>query len=79
MHSLVKLTLFLGLLSFLLSSCKDEELNSLMEEYCNCLNDHEGDVIGRNTCITLMDSIQTKYKNQPRKLNKVIEKAGSCN
>lgn len=79
MHSLVKLTLSFGLFAILLPSCKDEELNSLMDEYCNCLNENEGDVIGRNSCITLMDSIQKKYENQPRKLNKVIEKAGKCN
>lgn len=79
MHSLIKLILSIGLFAILLTSCKDEELNSLMDEYCNCLNENEGDVIGRNSCITLMDSIQKKYENQPRKLNKVIEKAGSCN
>lgn len=80
MRKIKRFTSLLGFFLFLFTfSCKDEELNSLMDEYCDCINKYEGDELGRNTCITLIDSIQKKYKNQPRKLNKVIEKAGSCN
>lgn len=80
MRKLKKRGYFIMFILFILTlGCKDEELASLMDDYCDCLNENEGDVLGRNSCISLMDSIQNKYKNQPRKLNKVIEKAGECN
>jgi len=59
---------------FALSSCKDPEMDALMTDYCSCLNDHKGDIEGRFECIELMETIQKKYKNQPRKLQQVLEK-----
>ena len=74
-----KLTCFLVFGLFLLmSSCKDQELADAMEEYCKCIDEFKGDDLGRNTCFEYMDSLQKTYANQPRKLNKIIEKAGDC-
>lgn len=61
-----------------LSSCKDPEMDALMDDYCSCLHANKGDVEGRFECIELMDTIQEKYKNQPRKLQQVLEKTNDC-
>jgi hypothetical protein len=61
-----------------LSSCKDPEMDALMEDYCSCLHSNKGDLEGRIECIELMDTIQKKYKNQPRKLQQVLEKTNDC-
>jgi hypothetical protein len=53
-------------------------MDVLMEEYCSCLNKNKGDIEGRFECIDLMDSIQSKYKHQPRKLLQVIDKTNDC-
>lgn len=62
----------------LFTRCKDPEMDALMEEYCSCLNKNKGDLEGRFECIELMDSIQSKYKNQPRKLQQVLDKTNDC-
>jgi hypothetical protein len=61
-----------------LSSCKDPEMDALMEDYCSCLHSNKGDLEGRLECIELMNTIQEKYKNQPRKLQQVLEKTNDC-
>lgn len=61
-----------------LASCEDPELNELMDEYCDCINTTKYDQESNYECIELMDSIQKKYENQPRKLNKVLEKTNEC-
>lgn len=60
------------------TSCKDAEIDQVMTDYCECINSNKNNPEGRYECIQLMDSIQEVYSNQPRKLNKVIEKAGEC-
>lgn len=62
----------------ILTSCEDPELNDLMDDYCNCIRNSKQDQISNYECIELMDSIQSKYENQPRKLNKVLEKTNEC-
>lgn len=61
-----------------LASCDDPELNELMDDYCDCINTSKYDQSSNFECIELMDSIQKKYENQPRKLNKVLEKTNEC-
>tara|TARA_R100000951_G_C2546934_1_gene151177 strand:+ start:275 stop:502 length:228 start_codon:yes stop_codon:yes gene_type:complete len=61
-----------------LISCEDPELNELMDDYCDCINTSKYDQSNNFECIELMDSIQKKYENQPRKLNKVLEKTNEC-
>lgn len=62
----------------LFSSCEDPELNDLMDEYCECISSNRYNDSSNFECIELMDSIQKKYENQPRKLNKVLEKTNEC-
>jgi hypothetical protein len=62
----------------ILTSCEDPELNNLMDDYCDCIRTSKQDQISNYECIELMDSIQNKYQNQPRKLNKVLEKTNEC-
>ena len=66
------------LIIYSVSSCKDPEMDALMNDYCSCLHSNKGDIEGRLECIELMDSIQEKYKNQPRKLQQVLEKTNDC-
>lgn len=61
-----------------LASCEDPELDQLMDEYCDCINTSRFGESSNYECIELMDSIQNKYENQPRKLNKVLEKTNEC-
>lgn len=72
------LLFFAGLIAVLTSSCADPELDALMDDYCDCINRNKNSQAGQFECIELMDSIQEKYKNQPRKLNKVLEKTNEC-
>lgn len=73
------LSLFTLLLSFSFTGCNDPELDQLMDDYCNCIQkarfDHSNDY---DPCIEKMHSIKEKYKNQPRKLQKVYEKTDDC-
>jgi hypothetical protein len=78
MRKLFRLFVFLGTLSITLTGCKDPEFDQAMEEYCNCLNAYKGDPEGRYECIELIESMQEKYKNQPRKLNLIIERSAEC-
>lgn len=61
-----------------LYSCSDPELDAMMDDYCDCINRNKNFQAGQFECIELMDSIQEKYKRQPRKLNKVLEKTNEC-
>lgn len=74
---MLKLILGITIISFLVS-CEDPELNELMDEYCDCINTSKYAQESNFECIELMDSIQKKYKSQPRKLNKVLEKTNEC-
>lgn len=65
-------------LATLFFSCADPELDALMDDYCDCINRNKNFQAGQFECIELMDSIQAKYENQPRKLNKVLEKTNEC-
>jgi hypothetical protein len=71
-------TFIFGALLILTVSCKDQELEDAMMEYCKCIDEHKGDDLGRTECFEYMDSLQKVYANQPRKKNKIIEKAGEC-
>lgn len=68
----------LASISIILFGCKDAELEDAMYRYCKCIDNHKGDDLGRNKCVEIMDSLQSEYANQPRKLNKIIEKASDC-
>lgn len=59
-------------------SCKDQQLDDAMVEYCNCLDTYKGDDLGRTSCMEYMDSLQNVYAKHPRKLSKIIEKASEC-
>lgn len=61
-----------------LSSCEDPELDALMEEYCDCISDSRYEESKHIECIEKMDAIKEKYKEQPRKLQKVLEKTDEC-
>lgn len=74
---MLKLIIGISLIGFLVS-CEDPELNDLMDDYCECISTTRYDKASNFECIELMDSIQNKYKNQPRKLNKVLEKTNEC-
>lgn len=69
--------LFISIL-FIFSSCKDEELNEEMEAYCACIDKYKTDPEGRIECIEMMEALQEKYKQQPRKLSKLVEKTNDC-
>lgn len=62
----------------LLSACADPELDALMDDYCDCINRNKNRQDIQFECVEIMDTIQQKYKNQPRKLNKVLEKTNEC-
>ncbi|PWH82945.1 hypothetical protein [Brumimicrobium oceani] len=70
--------LFTVLFSTLLNSCEDPELDALMSDYCDCISASRYDDSKHIECIEKMDSIKTKYKEQPRKILKVIEKTDEC-
>lgn len=74
----MKNLIYLLSLATLLFSCADPELDSLMDDYCDCINRNKSFEAGQFECIELMDSIQEKYKNQPRKMSKVLEKTNEC-
>ena len=62
----------------LFTSCEDPELDTLMDDYCNCISASRYDSSKHIECIEKMDSIKIKYKEQPRKILKVIEKTDEC-
>lgn len=64
--------------STLLFSCEDPELDALMSDYCDCISASRYDTSKHFECIEKMDSIKTKYKEQPRKILKIIEKSDDC-
>lgn len=74
----MKNVFYLFSLIVVLSSCSDPELDAMMDDYCDCINRNKNFQAGQFECIELMDSIQKKYKSQPRKLNKVLEKTNEC-
>lgn len=59
-------------------SCSDPELDNLMDDYCNCIQKARYDPSMRYECIEKMDTIKEKYKNQPRKMQEVLEKTNEC-
>lgn len=59
-------------------SCEDPELDEIMADYCECISESRYDDSKHFECIEKMDSIKEKYKNQPRKILKVIEKTDEC-
>jgi len=65
-------------LALTIQGCKDAELDGLMDEYCSCLQKNRFDPEGRYECIEMMEAMNEKYKHQPRKLNKIIEKTDEC-
>lgn len=70
--------IFIAFVLLFTSSCKDQELDDAMMEYCKCIDEYKGDDLGRVKCFEYMDSLQEVYANQPRKKNKLIEKASEC-
>lgn len=68
----------LGIIIIGFARCDDPELDAMMEDYCDCISQSRYDKSLHNKCIDKMDSIQAKYKNQPRKLNMVLEKTDQC-
>lgn len=74
--NLNQLTVILLLFSFV--ACKDAEIDQAMDEYCTCIDKYKSDPEGRLECIDFMNDLQEKYKNQPRKLNLIIEKTNDC-
>lgn len=58
--------------------CSDPELDNLMDDYCNCIQKARYDQSMRYECIEKMDTIKEKYKNQPRKMQKVLDKTDEC-
>lgn len=70
--------LFLITTVTMLTSCEDPELDALMADYCECISESRYDDSRHIECIEKMDSIKIKYKEQPRKILKVIEKTDEC-
>ncbi|RYM35905.1 hypothetical protein ERX46_02625 [Brumimicrobium glaciale] len=62
----------------LFSSCDDPELDALMADYCDCISASRYETGKHIECIEKMDSIKSMYKDQPRKILKVIEKTDEC-
>lgn len=62
----------------LLGSCKDAQLEEEVLNYCKCIDLHKQDEINRYTCIEMMEALQAKYANKPRKLNALIEQTDQC-
>lgn len=75
-------TVVFSLLSLLavsfFTSCEDPELDALMSDYCDCISESRYDDTKHIECLEKMDSIKVKYKEQPRKILKVIEKTDEC-
>lgn len=63
----------------LISSCENNEMKNEVQAYCECLQKNMGDDFGRMECIELMDSLQLKYKNQPRMLEEIRKETLTCN
>jgi hypothetical protein len=70
--------IILGIIIFGFTRCNDPELDAMMEDYCDCISKSRYDESLHMECLEKMDSIQEKYKNQPRKLNMVLEKTDQC-
>ncbi|MGM0478779.1 MAG: hypothetical protein ACQERC_06120 [Bacteroidota bacterium] len=78
-QKLLSTMIFFGaLVAMTTTSCQDPELDAMMEEYCACIREARYDQSAHSACRELMDSIQEKYKHQPRKLNTVLEKTNDC-
>lgn len=65
-------------LILLLSSCKDAQLEEEVLDYCTCLDKYKQDEVNRFICIEMMEELQEKYKNKPRKLNALVEQTNQC-
>jgi len=73
----------LGLILFfaatlLFTSCDDPELNALMDDYCKCISESRTDSGKLIDCIEQMENIKENYKNNPRKLSKILSKTDEC-
>ncbi|MGB0933219.1 MAG: hypothetical protein ACPGU5_02990 [Lishizhenia sp.] len=63
----------------LLSSCENNQMKEKVQAYCECLQKNMGDDFARMECIEMMDSIQVKYKGQPRMLEEIRKETLTCN
>ncbi|RFC53586.1 hypothetical protein [Brumimicrobium aurantiacum] len=78
LNSVIKKIIGITILSFVFTSCDDPELDALMTDYCECISASRYQTDKHIECIEIMDTIQEKYKDQPRRLLEVIEKTDDC-
>lgn len=69
----------LFLVLFILAACNSGELETEMDEYCECLQKNIYNEWGRMDCLEMMDGLKVKYQNDPRKLEKMLELSEKCN
>lgn len=60
------------------TSCKDAALEEEVLNYCACIDDHKNKEKERWECIEMMQELQEKYQNKPRKLNALVEQTDAC-
>lgn len=75
---MIKLLFIITTLLLLTSSCSSDELESEMDEYCECLQKNIYNEWGRMDCLEMMDELKLKYKSDPRKLEKMLELSENC-
>ncbi len=71
-------TLFFISLLIFISSCKDVVLEEEVNNYCSCIDAHKEIPEDRWKCIKIMEDLQKKYSNQPRKLNAIVALTDVC-
>jgi|GEM_PF-1927431 hypothetical protein len=71
---------FVGIILLsVLMSCENNQMKEEVQAYCECLQKNMGNDFGRMECIEMMDSLQSKYKNQPRMLEEIRKETLTCN
>lgn len=74
-HALLFLLFFIFICS---SSCKNKNVTEDVQRYCDCLDQHQHNPDGRETCLDLMDEMKTKYAGDNRALMQILEETDGC-
>jgi hypothetical protein len=61
-----------------LISCKNEHVTKDMSRYCDCLNNHKHDHLGREQCFEMMLEIKEKYSGDNRALLQILDETDHC-
>jgi DNA repair ATPase RecN len=64
--------------SLILSSCKNKQVSADIANYCECLEQQNKSLDGREVCFEMMDDIKKKYESDSRALIQILEETERC-